>query len=152
GKRARSVHRDAGRHVRHDDSEAADPKEARGIAGLHHSPRWGLLLPAEHPRAPLPRERSSSRPRTVMEAPMTDVTKRARTYNQVHVPRKYTAGKPRVSVYWSWSYPWESNRDVTELDNRYSTMTEVRRVLWPAYESVEFSERMFLQGIAGTLE
>jgi hypothetical protein len=38
------------------------------------------------------------------------------------------------------------------MDNRFSTMTEVRRVLWPAYESVEFSEKMFLQGIAGTLE
>ena len=31
-------------------------------------------------------------------------------------------------------------------------MTEVRRVAWPAYETVEFSEKMFLQGIAGTLE
>jgi hypothetical protein len=38
------------------------------------------------------------------------------------------------------------------MDNRFSTMTEVRRVAWPAYETVEFSERMFLQGIAGTLE
>jgi hypothetical protein len=31
-------------------------------------------------------------------------------------------------------------------------MTEVRRVGWPAYESLEYSEKMFLQGIAGTLE
>jgi hypothetical protein len=76
----------------------------------------------------------------------------ARTYNQVNVPRQYTAGKRRFSVYWTWSYPWESNRDVTELDNRFSTMTEVRRVAWPNYESIEFSEKMFLQGIAGTLE
>src|SRR5437763_2219334 len=38
------------------------------------------------------------------------------------------------------------------MDNRFSTMTEVRRVLWPAYEKVEYSEEMFLQGIAGTLE
>ena len=75
-----------------------------------------------------------------------------RTYNQINTPRKYTPGRRRVSVYWSWSYPWESNRDVTGLDNRFSTMTEVRRVLWPAYEMEEFSERMFLQGIAGTLE
>ena len=62
-----------------------------------------------------------------------------RTYNQVHVPRKYAAGKRRVSVYWSWSYPWEANRDVTEMDNRFSTMTEVRRVAWPTYESIEYS-------------
>jgi hypothetical protein len=83
---------------------------------------------------------------------MTEDTRRARTYNQLHVPRKYTAGKRRVSVYWSWSYPWESNCNVTEMDNRFSTMTEVRRVAWPAYETVEFSHARFLQGIAGTLE
>ena len=83
---------------------------------------------------------------------MTQVKSRPRTYNQVHVPRKYTAGKPRVSIYWTWSYPWEANRDLTEMDNRFSTMTEVRRVEWPNYESIEFSEKMFLQGIAGTLE
>src|SRR6185295_11517321 len=75
-----------------------------------------------------------------------------RTYNQINTPRKYTPGRRRFSVYWSWSYPWESNRDVTELDNRFSTMTEVRRVGWPTYETEEFSEQMFLQGIAGTLE
>src|SRR5947209_3891356 len=38
------------------------------------------------------------------------------------------------------------------MDSRFSTMTEVRRVAWPAYETPEFSEEMFLQGIAGTLE
>ena len=45
-----------------------------------------------------------------------------------------------------------ANRDVTEMDNRFSTMTEVRRVAWPVYETPEFSQKMFLQGIAGTLE
>jgi hypothetical protein len=75
-----------------------------------------------------------------------------RTYNQLHVPRKHTPGKRRFSVYWTWSYPREANRDVSEMDNRFSTMTEVRRVAWPNYESVEYSEQMFLQGIAGTLE
>src|SRR6478752_2963452 len=75
-----------------------------------------------------------------------------RVYNQILSPRKYMKGKRRFSVYWTWSYPWEANRDVTELDNRFSTMTEVRRVGWPAFESIEFSEKMFLQGIAGTLE
>jgi hypothetical protein len=75
-----------------------------------------------------------------------------RTYNQVNVPRKYTAGRRRFTIYWTWSYPWEANRDVTELDNRFSTMTEVRRVGWPRYETPEWSEREFLQGIAGTLE
>ena len=61
-------------------------------------------------------------------------------------------GKRRFSVYWTWSYPFEANRDITQLDNRFSTMTEVRRVAWPAYETDEFSAKMFLQGIAGTLE
>jgi hypothetical protein len=75
-----------------------------------------------------------------------------RTYNQLHIPRKYTRGQRRFSVYWTWSYPWESNRDVSELDNRFSTMTEVRRVAWPAYESSQYSDAMFSQGIAGTLE
>lgn len=75
-----------------------------------------------------------------------------RTYNQTHIPRKYASGKRRFSIYWTWSYPWEANRDVTEMDNRFSTITEVRRVAWPIYETQEFSAKMFLQGIAGTLE
>lgn len=75
-----------------------------------------------------------------------------RTYNQNHTSRKYTAGKRRISIYWTWSYPWESNRNPAELDNRFSTMTEVRRVAWPAYEGPEWDEMHFLQGIAGTLE
>ena len=60
-----------------------------------------------------------------------------RTYNQLHVSRKYESGKRRFSVYWTWSYPLEANRDVRRLDNRFSTMTEVRRVAWPAYETPE---------------
>src|SRR5438270_1283772 len=75
-----------------------------------------------------------------------------RTYNQRHIPRRHAQGKRRFSVYWTWSYPWEANRDTTEMDNRFSTMTEVRRVGWPKFESIEYSEKMFLQGIAGTLE
>jgi hypothetical protein len=38
------------------------------------------------------------------------------------------------------------------MDNRFSTMTEVRRVAWPAYETPEWSTQHFLQGIDGTLE
>ena len=76
----------------------------------------------------------------------------ARTYNQNHIPRKYTAGKRRLSIYWTWSYPWESQRDPAAMENRFSTMTEVRNVLWPDYETPEWSAAQFLQGIAGTLE
>lgn len=83
---------------------------------------------------------------------MAAIKQPARTYNQNHIPRKYTSGKRRISIYWSWSYPWESQRSPAELENRFSTMTEVRNVLWPAYETPEWSAAQFLQGIAGTLE
>jgi hypothetical protein len=83
---------------------------------------------------------------------MSDATGQARSYNHTHIPRKPRPGKRRFSIYWSWSYPWEANRDVTELDNRFSSMTEVRRVGWPNFESAAFSPKMFLQSIAGTLE
>jgi hypothetical protein len=77
----------------------------------------------------------------------------ARTYNQNHIARKYTPGKRRVSIYVAWSYPAEAGRDISELDNRFSTMTEVRRTTWPAYEKPEWSDPMqFQQGIAGSLE
>jgi hypothetical protein len=78
--------------------------------------------------------------------------KSARTYNQSHITRKYTPGKRRISIYWTWSYPWEAQRDPAAMENRFSTMTEVRTVLWPAYEKLEWSAAQFLQGIAGTLE
>jgi hypothetical protein len=77
----------------------------------------------------------------------------ARTYNQAHVPRPYTPGRRRASVYISWSYPAEANRPTAEMDNRFSTMTEVRRVAWPAYEVPRFADPLqFQQGIAGALE
>ncbi|MEV8637181.1 hypothetical protein AB0395_36620 [Streptosporangium sp. NPDC051023] len=77
----------------------------------------------------------------------------ARTYNQNHVPRPYTPGRRRVSIYISWSYPAEAGRNPAELDNRFSTMTEVRRVNWPAYEDPKWSDPLrFQQGVAGSLE
>ena len=76
---------------------------------------------------------------------------RARTYNQSHIPRPHSGGR-RISIYWTWSYPWESQRDPAAMENRFSTMTEVRNVLWPAYETPEYDAANFLQGIPGTLE
>jgi hypothetical protein len=76
----------------------------------------------------------------------------ARTYNQDHVARKYTPGKRRLSIYWTWSYPFEAQRDPAAIENRFSTMTEVRSVLWPAYEKPEWGPAQFPQGVAGTLE
>jgi len=61
-------------------------------------------------------------------------------------------GRRRISIYWTWSYPWESQRDPAAMENRFSTMTEVRNVLWPSYETTEYDSAHFLQGIAGTLE
>jgi hypothetical protein len=70
---------------------------------------------------------------------MSTPTQFGRIYNQVHVPRKYTAGRRRFSIYISWSYPAEANKDLTQLDNRFSSMTEVRRVGWPVFEKPEYA-------------
>lgn len=78
-------------------------------------------------------------------------TQPARTYNQGHIARPRD-GHRRVSIYWTWSYPWEAQRDPAAMANRFSTMTEVRNVVYPAYETSEFDAANFLQGIAGTLE
>src|SRR6478609_1505129 len=56
----------------------------------------------------------------------------ARTYNQSHTPREHTGGR-RISIYWTWSYPWEAQRDPASMENRFSTITEVRNVLWPGF-------------------
>jgi hypothetical protein len=74
-----------------------------------------------------------------------------RTYNQTHAPRKHVAGRRRASIYLAWSYPAEANRDVNQLDNRYSTMAEVRRVAYPEYEFAG-DPLLYPQGIAGSLE
>ena len=81
------------------------------------------------------------------------MTERPRTYNQTHAPRKYTPGRRRLSMYVAWSYPAEANRDVAVMDNRFSTLTEVRRAAWPAYEQLPYGSALtFSQGIAGSLE
>jgi hypothetical protein len=82
---------------------------------------------------------------------MTTVT--ARTYNQNHKARPEAPGRRRMSVYIAWTYPGEANADPRKMDNRFSTMTEVRRVLWPAYETPQWADpKLFNQGIAGSLE
>jgi hypothetical protein len=74
-------------------------------------------------------------------------------YNQAHAPRPYAKDRRRVSIYISWSYPGEANRNIAEMDNRFSTLTEVRRVFWPAYEVPRFADPLqFQQGISGSLE
>src|SRR3954453_19995512 len=77
----------------------------------------------------------------------------ARTYNQNHIPRRSTPGRRRVSIYVAWSFSAEVGRNTAELDNRFSTMTEVRRAEWPSWEAPQWSDPLqFQQGIAGGLE
>jgi hypothetical protein len=77
----------------------------------------------------------------------------ARTYSQSHVPRRHTPGRRRVSIYVAWSFPAEAGRNPDELDNRFSTMTELRRVEWPRWEAPQWSDPLqYQQGIAGTVE
>src|SRR5258705_517412 len=40
---------------------------------------------------------------------------RPRTYNQNHIARPHTGGR-RISIYWTWSYPWESQRDPAPME------------------------------------
>src|SRR5688572_18637023 len=88
-----------------------------------------------------------------IHVPASSAASPARSYNQFHTARPKTPGRRRVSIYVAWSFPGEANRDLTELDNRFSTMTEVRRVEWPSWEAPEWSgSTSFQQGIAGALE
>ena len=67
-------------------------------------------------------------------------------------PRKREGSGRRVSMYIPWSYPAEAGRELYELNNRYSAMWEVRRVLYPRYEEMAGNPQSFMQGIDGTLE
>jgi hypothetical protein len=51
-------------------------------------------------------------------------------------PRKLEGTHRRVSICVSWRYPAEAGRELCELNNRYSSMLEVRRVAYPKYEWV----------------
>src|SRR3954464_5457470 len=136
---------------------SASPREAwvwvSGITRSSRTDRRSRAIPCRSP-ARLPSEGRNYRILREKEGRESDMAgpMLSRTYNQNHVPRKYQRGKRRVIIYWTWSYPWEANRDTSELDNRFSTITEVRRVAWPAYEGTEGDAMNFLQGIAGTLE
>jgi hypothetical protein len=51
-------------------------------------------------------------------------------------PRKLEGIHRRVSLYVSWNLSAEAGRELCELNNRYSSMLEVRRVAYPKYEWV----------------
>ena len=71
----------------------------------------------------------------------------ARTdYNQNHVAAPYTPGRRRISIYWTWSYPWEAQRDPAAMDNRFSTMTEVRNVALAGLRDARMDAAQFPSG------
>ena len=136
-------------------------RQITGPAGIHDREGRRLLLPSRHPGAAIPR--GSSRDDAVgkedvmaeakIYVPTTEATARRARTTRFIVRGKHTPGRRRVSIYVCWSFPGEANRDVSELDNRFSTMTEVRRVEWPFWEGPEWADpMMFQQGIAGALE
>ena len=55
---------------------------------------------------------------------------------------------PNILMYFPWSRPDEEGAPLGNLDNRFGALFELRRVLWPKYESLADTER-FNQGIAG---
>jgi len=67
-----------------------------------------------------------------------------------NAPRKYSAGKRRISMYLSWSFPAEIRPDLGNCDNRYAALAEARRIFYPTME--QFSDpQKFDQAIPGTL-
>jgi hypothetical protein len=56
----------------------------------------------------------------------------------------------RVAMYFAWDRPAEIGAPLGELDNRFPSLFEVRRLFWPAYEALSHSPDG--QGIDGFLE
>jgi hypothetical protein len=54
-------------------------------------------------------------------------------------------------MYFPWSRPDEESAALGNLDNRFGTLFELRRLQWPKYEALADTER-FNQGIAGFLD
>jgi hypothetical protein len=57
----------------------------------------------------------------------------------------------RFGLYFAWSRPKEIGADLRVLDNRYPTLFEFRRMLWPEFEQLRDVQR-FSQGIDGFLD
>ena len=57
----------------------------------------------------------------------------------------------RVALYFAWSRPAEIGADFGVLENRYPTLYEFRRALWPEFESLKQAPP-FLQDISGFLD
>src|SRR4051812_9237512 len=57
----------------------------------------------------------------------------------------------RVGLYFAWSRPREVNVDLGVLENRYPTLWEFRRALWPLFERLR-DPKIFNQTIKGFLD
>ena len=57
----------------------------------------------------------------------------------------------RFGLYFAWSRPQEIGADLGMLDNRYPTLFEFRRILWPEFEQLRDAQH-FPQGIEGFLD
>lgn len=57
----------------------------------------------------------------------------------------------RVSIYFSWSRPQELGANLGILDNRYPTLFEFRRAIWPLFEHAA-DPALFSQDISGFLD
>ncbi len=138
--RARPDLRNPGRHTGFHRPQTPDPQGTQGNTGLHDPAGRRVLLPAWDQLTAPPRHARQLR-----------ITMRARTYNQNHVaspPHWWPAHQHLLDLELSLGSATGSGL----MENRFSTMTEVRNVLWPSYETPEYDAANFLQGIAGTLE
>lgn len=57
----------------------------------------------------------------------------------------------RFALYFAWSRPKEVGAELGQLENRYPTLFEFRRAIWPHYEWARDPAR-YRQGIAGFLD
>jgi hypothetical protein len=65
-------------------------------------------------------------------------------------PRPYVAGKRRLTMYMSMSWPLETGAELSDFNNRNIALFELRRLLYPKYEWAAGPEHN--PGIAGTLD
>jgi hypothetical protein len=65
----------------------------------------------------------------------------------------------RIAIYFAWDRPVETGAELSDLDNRFPTLFEMRRQFWPAYEALAhapggqdidgFLAAVFLQNFTG---
>src|SRR5580698_9923027 len=57
----------------------------------------------------------------------------------------------RVLIYFAWSRPGETHAPLTEIDDRFPALFELRRLLYPRFEPLS-DPRQIDQGIGGFLD